>query len=59
MPYKQISLRPSAVIHKEFCAKILIFHFPLILQEEHLPNRLFQEVKGSIHCFFVIKMIFL
>ena len=32
----------------EFCTKLINFRFRLILQEEHLPNSLFQEAKGPI-----------
>ena len=41
-------LRLSTVVHNESCTKILIFRFLLILQEDYLPNRLFQEAK----CYF-------
>ena len=36
-------LRLFAVVHNEFCTKVLIFRFRLFLSEEHLPNRLLQE----------------
>ena len=36
-------LRLFALVHKEFCTKVLILRFRLILLEEHLPNRLLQE----------------